>query len=136
VAAWAKARALAFASCSEVGTAVGVNIVFFRLVVDRSMSPIGGTAPAVGFCWLGSAANQEIAHSNREIQPHSNREIQCILYDSSPHHISGWGVVVVLLSYCLSRPPIYYQHTCTIYRDGARHPLHLNARVGVLLLLK
>jgi len=30
----------------------------------------------------------------------------------------------------------FYQHTCTIYRDGARHPRHLNARVGVLLLLK
>jgi len=25
---------------------------------------------------------------------------------------------------------------CAIYRDGARHPRHLNARVGVLLLLK
>ena len=30
----------------------------------------------------------------------------------------------------------FTKHTCTIYRDGARHPRHLNARVGVLLLLK
>ena len=29
-----------------------------------------------------------------------------------------------------------YQHTCTIYRDGARHPRHLNARMNALLLLK
>ena len=28
------------------------------------------------------------------------------------------------------------QRTCTIYRGGARHPRHLNARVSVLLLLR
>jgi hypothetical protein len=41
---------------------------------------------------------------------------------------------------CSSAPPdqidCFYQHTCTIYRDGARHPRHLNARVSALLLLK
>ena len=31
---------------------------------------------------------------------------------------------------------LYYQHKFTIYRDGACHHRHLNARVGALLLLR
>jgi hypothetical protein len=30
----------------------------------------------------------------------------------------------------------HFTTACTIYRDGARHHRHLNARVGALLLLK
>jgi len=40
------------------------------------------------------------------------------LRDGAPHfeHISGWGVVVVLLSYCLSRP--HHWRMALIIRRG------------------
>ena len=56
--------------------------------------------------------------------------------------IAGWTNESELR--CRTRSPnhagceesTFTKTTSTIYRDGARHPRHLNARVGVLLLLK
>ena len=57
------------------------------------------------------------------VPPPPPRPVINFTTNCSPHHAG-----------CVAST--FYQHTWTIYRDGARHPRHLNARVSALLLLK